>query len=92
MFKMIWEFIFRKLPIVKALDGHKTKISALLLVFTYVFKLVMDLAGLFPEYVWLGELGVTLSNLNIQLIDTLTAIGWGGLAFGIADKEVKKDQ
>lgn len=92
MFAKIWEFIFRQLPIVKALDGHKTKVSALLLVFTYVFQLATQLSAMFPQTLWLAELHVSLNNLNVQLIDLLTSIGWGGLALGLADKEIKKDQ
>lgn len=89
MFKLVWEFVFRKLPIVKQLDGQKTKISALLIVFTYAVMAVTKIAPLFPQYLWLADLHVTLVNLQSQILDALNAIGWGTLVIGLADKEIK---
>lgn len=89
MFKLVWEFIFRKLPIIKQLDGQKTKISALLIVFTYAVAAVTKIAALFPQYIWLADLHVTLVNLQAQVLDALNTIGWGTLVVGLADKAIK---
>ena len=85
----IWNFVFRQLPIVKRLDGHKTTIGAGMTVLAAVFELLSKLAVMYPEALWLTDGAATLSAGIAQINVFLTSIGMGFMTVGLIDKKVK---
>lgn len=77
-------------PIGKWLDGRKSYISAALLVVAAVLEFINALAGIFPQYAPFAVASKEVSEALSAAVETLTAIGLGGLTVGIAHKVAKK--
>lgn len=85
----IWDFVFRRLPIVKSLDGHKTTIGAFLTVLSALLDLFSKLAVMYPEAMWLTDGAAALSHLVTQINQVLVSVGMGFMTVGLIDKKVK---
>lgn len=87
----IWNFIFRKLPIIKQLDGHKTTIGAGMTVLAGLLELFSKLAVMYPEAMWLTDGAATLEAVVVQINHILTSVGMGFMTVGLIDKKVKSE-
>lgn len=88
----IWAFIFRKIPIVKQLDGYKTYIGALFLFLAYASAFLGEALTQFPElspYIVPLKLGFEALDKLLPHLDTL---GWIVTPVGLVDKVVKSDK
>lgn len=77
MKKWLFNLMFRKLPILSWVDGHKTEISRYV---TFISTIALLVAQFFPQYAGLITEG--LAQLGVIL-------GLVGIEIGKMDKEVK---
>lgn len=75
--RMIFNFIFRKVPILNWLDGHKTTISRIAAV---VSATLLAVAMYFPEY-------APITDQVMLAVSTLLSLV--GIEIGKIDKEIK---
>ena len=73
----------------KWLNGRKTLISTGLLVLAAVLELLKQLAAIFPQYAPLSLGAEHVSTFLSAAVETLAAIGFGGLTVGVAHKAAK---
>lgn len=84
-------YILTLTPIGKFLDGRKSQISAALLVLAAVLELIERLAAIFPDYAPLSLASKEVSEFLSATVETLAAVGLGGLTVGVAHKVAKKN-
>lgn len=87
--KTLWNFVFRKLPIVSWLDGHKTTLGNAMVVLSALSSLLVQLSSSFPQVSWLIELAGATEQTLVQINEWLVLIGLPTLAIGVMDKKVK---
>lgn len=88
----IWAFIFRRIPVIKHLDGYKTYIGILFLFCAYGEAFLGEVIGAFPNTtMYLLPVQAVLKSINATAphLDTL---GWIVTPVGLVDKVVKSDQ
>lgn len=85
----IWNFIFRRLPVVRLLDGKKTTIGAALTIAAGVMDILAKLAVMFPDKAWISDLAGALNMGLVDINEVLKGLGLGFMAVGLADKAAK---
>lgn len=82
-------FFLTRTAIGQWLDGRKTLISTGLLALAAVLELLNRLAAIFPDYAPIALGAKELSEFLDAAVQTLTAIGFGGLVVGVSHKAAK---
>ncbi len=88
--KAFWNFIFRRIPIVKQLDGHKTRISTALTMLGLLLELINLVPVIFPQMQMIFDITSSTAQFLQQIDGWLLTVGITGLPIGLFDKYVKK--
>lgn len=89
MIATLWETIFRKLPVLKQIDGYKRLISAVLILVAAVSWCLTNLAPLFPDLAWLAPASKSVKELLDTIAQLAAYIGVPGYVVGVIDAKVK---
>jgi hypothetical protein len=81
------DWLLNRIPLVRKLNGHKTKIGLVLYALSLVADLLFKSEVLFPD---LAGSGTALSNFIQQIISLLENLGISGMAIGGAGKIAKE--
>lgn len=82
----IWTFIFRKLPVVKQLDGYKTYIGVLFLFCAYAVSFLAEVASVIPA---VAPYALVVKTAFDAVAPHLATLGWIITPVGLVDKVVK---
>lgn len=89
MVAQLIHFVLTRTALGQWLDGRKTQIASVVLALAAVLELLEKLATIYPQYAPLSVASEEVRTFLDSVINTLGAVGFGGLVVGVTHKVAK---